>query len=317
MGAQPLVSVLMPAYNCAAFIKQAINSIINQTYTNWELLIADDCSKDNTRKIAEGYTDPRIKFYHNTQNLGYLQTWNKLAALAKGEYITFQDADDYCAPNRIELLLNYMLTNPTCGACGSNYIWVSEDDKELKQSNFELTHAGITKAMPAKYEFIGSALMIKKEVLSTIGYYNLFFDRMGGEDHYWLYLITEKYEVANITQHLYYYRYNTQSVSGNLTNNPKKIFTGELIDTLINQRKTTGTDDLADGNTDKLNKWYTQKAAPFLNNKAHLYSYLSKRRFYEGHKQQALQLAFMAIKLKPFNINYIKDYFYFFKNKNN
>jgi hypothetical protein len=90
-----------------------------------------------------------------------------------------------------------------------------------------------------------------------------------------------------------------------------------LIETLINQRKTTGTDDLADGKQEKLDNWYTQKAAPFLNNKAHLYSYLSKRRFYEGHKQQALQLAFMAIKLKPFNINYIKDYFYFFKNKNN
>ena len=315
MSAKPLVSVLMPAYNCAAFIKQAVDSIINQTYTNWELLIADDCSKDNTRKIAEGYTDPRIKFYHNTQNLGYLQTWNKLAVLAKGEYITFQDADDYCTTYRIELLLNHMLANPACGACGSNYVWVNEDGLELKRSNFLLDNSSIINAMPAKFEFIGSALMIKKEVLSTIGYYNLFFDRLGGEDHYWLYLIAEKYEVANIPQHLYFYRYNTQSVSGNLANNPKKIFTGELIETLINQRKTTGTDDLAEGKQEKLENWYIQKAAPFLNNKAHLYSYLAKRRFYEGHKQQALQLAFMAIKLMPFNINYIKDYFYFLKNK--
>lgn len=313
MSTQPLVSVLMPAYNCAAFIKQAIDSIINQTYTNWELLIADDCSKDNTRKIAEGYTDSRIKFYHNTKNLGYLQTWNKLAALAKGGFITFQDADDYCAPKRIELLLNHMLANPACGACGSNYVWVSEDGVELKRSTFLLDNSSIVNAMPGKFEFIGSALMIKKETLNTVGYYNTFFDRLGGEDHYWLYLIAEKYEVANIAQHLYFYRYNTQSVSGNLTNNPKKIFTGELIETLIKQRKTTGTDDLADGNIEKLNNWYNEKAAPFLRDKANLYSYLAKRRFYEGHKNQALQLALKALIANPLKIEYIKDYFHFLK----
>jgi glycosyltransferase involved in cell wall biosynthesis len=312
---QPLISILMPAYNCATFIKQAIESVINQSYANWELLIADDCSTDNTRKIAENYIDSRIKFHHNTKNLGYLQTWNKLAALAEGEFITFQDADDYCAENRIELLLKHMTNNPLCGACGSNYIWVNEENIELKKSDFELTHIGITKAMPAKYEFIGSALMIKKEVLKTIGYYNLYFDRLGGEDHYWLCLIAEKYQVANISEHLYYYRYNTQSVSGNLTNNPRKIFTGELIEGLINQRKITGTDDLADGNIEKLDSWYTEKAAPFLTNKAYLYSYLAKRRFYEGHKKQALQLALKAITSKPLKIQYLKDYLYFLKNK--
>ncbi len=314
-SALPLVSIIMPAYNTEKFVRAAIDCIINQTYTNWELLIADDCSKDNTKKIVESYTDARIKFYHNTENSGYLKTWNKLAALAKGTYITFQDADDYCSTNRIELLLNYMIENPECGACGSNYVWISEEDEELKRSAFLLTNNDMVTAMPARFEFIGSALMIKKEVLDTVGYYNTFFDRLGGEDHYWLYLIAEKYKVANIPQHLYYYRYNTQSVSGNLTNNPRKIYTGELIERLINQRKETGSDDLADGKTDKLNQWYIDKAAPFLNNNAYLYSYLAKRRFYEGHKKQALQLALKAAMLKPFNIIYIKDYLYFLKNK--
>jgi glycosyltransferase involved in cell wall biosynthesis len=233
IAGNPLISILMPAYNCAAFIIQAIDSILTQTYTNWELLIADDCSTDTTRQIADSYSDKRIKFYHNAQNAGYLQTWNKLAALATGEYITFMDADDYSANNRLELLLDYMVNNPVCGACGSNYVWVNEENGELKKSDFLLTNAAIVAAMPAKYEFIGSALMIKKEVLNTVGYYNTFFDRLGGEDHYWLYLISEKYTIANIPQHLYYYRYNIQSVSGNLTNNPRKIFSGELIETLM------------------------------------------------------------------------------------
>lgn len=311
----PLVSVLMPAYNCGKFVQHAIQSILNQTYTHWELLIADDCSTDDTKKVAESFSDPRIKFYHNTTNQGYLKTWNKLAALAKGEYITFQDADDYCSPNRIELLYNYMVQHTDCGACGSNYVWVSEEDVELKRSDFSLNHTAIVEAMPARYHFIGSALMIRKTVLDTIGYYNLFFDRLGGEDHYWLFLIAEKYTVANVPEHLYFYRYNTQSVSGNLANNPRKIFTGELIESLIAQRKQTGTDDLANGDIAALNAWLENKAAPFLANKAELYSYLSKRRFYEGHKRQALDLAKKAVWAAPFNLGYIKNYFYFLRNK--
>lgn len=315
--ATPLVSVLMPAYNCQKFINKAIDSILHQSYTNWELLIADDCSTDSTKKLAEGYNDPRIKFHHNTQNLGYLKTWNKLAALAKGEFITFQDADDYCTTDRIELLVNYMQANSGCGACGSNYTWVSEEDKVLKQSDFALTHTDIVNAMPGRWNFIGSALMIRTEVLTTVGYYNEFFDRLGGEDHYWLYLIAEKYSIANVHEVLYYYRYNTQSVSGNLANNPRKIFTGDLIESLINQRRETGIDDLAAGNISKLNKWYDDKAAPFLHNKGELFTYLAKRRFYEGHKKQALQLAWQAVMAKPFNIQYIKNYFYFLRNKAN
>lgn len=309
------VTILMPAYNCANYIEKAIESIIRQTHTNWELLIADDCSTDNTRKIAQSYADQRIKFYHNDTNQGYLKTWNKLAALATGDYITFQDADDYCAKNRIKLLLQYMVNNPGCGACGSNYIWVNEEGKELKKSDFALTSNEIREAMPHKYEFIGSALMIKKEVLNTIGFYNTFFDRLGGEDHYWLYLISEKYEIANIKEHLYYYRYNTQSVSGNLSDNPRKLFTGELIESLILQRKKNGTDDLEQNKIEELNIWYQKKAEPFLHDKAYLYSYLSKRRFYEGHKKQALQLALNALLIKPFNVSYIRNYLYFLRNK--
>lgn len=312
---QPLVSILMPAYNCAAFIRQAIDSIFAQTYTNWELLIADDASTDQTKAIAETYLDPRVKHYPNLQNLGYLETWNKLAALAQGDYVTFMDADDYSAPNRVELLLNYMLANPTCGAVGSNYVWVSEAGVELKRSDFPLTHQDIVNPIPQQWHIIGSALMIKAEVLQTIGYYNTFFNRLGQEDHYWFYLITEKYQVANIQQHLYYYRYNTQSVSGNLANNPRKLFTGELVEMLIESRKQTGSEFLADGKTDELNKWLDTKAAPYLSNKAHMLHYLAKRRFYEGHKQQALGYAKLAVLAKPLNLQYLKDYIYFYRNR--
>ena len=90
----------MPAYNCEKYIHQAIDSVLNQTHINFELLIADDCSTDTTKQIIDSYKDPRIKTFHNNINLGYLKASNKLFSLCKGSYITFQDADDTSELNR-------------------------------------------------------------------------------------------------------------------------------------------------------------------------------------------------------------------------
>ncbi len=121
---EPLVSVIIPAYNCERFIIQSLDSIINQTYQNLEIIVCDDASKDKTRKIIDSYSDPRIKRFHNEYNMGYLITWNKLMAFATGEYITFQDADDVSDTKRIEILLKAFYNFPEISAVGSNYQWI-------------------------------------------------------------------------------------------------------------------------------------------------------------------------------------------------
>src|ERR1700752_3454291 len=126
-----LVSVIMPAYNCEKYVKKAIDSILNQTYSNFELLIADDCSKDSTKNIIDSYTDNRIKRFHNETNMGYLQASNKLFKECEGDFITFQDADDYSAPNRLELLISFLEKNSSYSCVGSNVIKVDDSDNEL------------------------------------------------------------------------------------------------------------------------------------------------------------------------------------------
>lgn len=308
-----LVSILMPAYNAEAFIEKSIRCILNQTYENWELLIADDASKDKTRKMIESFSDNRILTFHNGTNLGYLETWNKLIRKAKGSFITFLDADDLCPSNRIETLLKAFQNDPELGAVGSNYNRIDDHGKIKETSSFPLTHKEIQVAMPQKYYFIGSALMIRKKVYETIGAYNNFFNRMGAEDHYWVYLIMEKFKMCNVKEALYSYRFNENSVTGNIANNPSKINAPLILEHLMNQRKSTGTDDLESGKIDDLNNMLNDLNKPFENNPSYYFYYVAKRRFYEGHKKLSLKYIKKAIFKSPLKLQYYRDLLYFIR----
>jgi glycosyltransferase involved in cell wall biosynthesis len=310
---KPLVSVLMPAYNAEPFVAEAIKGVLNQTYSNLELLIADDASTDNTKNIVSTFSDSRIKLFHNDKNLGYLQTWNKLIKEAKGEYITFQDADDLCALNRIELLVEVLDSNRDVSVVSSNFTRITSDNRAEETSDFPTEHTAIQNAMPQQFYFIGSALMIRKIVYETIGGYHTFFDRMGAEDHYWVYLVLEKFKMTSLKEALYHYRFNENSVSGNISNNPSKINAQQICAHLIAQRRATETDDLQEGKDDVLKQKLAQLNKPFVDDSSYYYYYVAKRRFYEGHKGLAIKNMWKAIQTSPWRFNYYKDLFYFLR----
>ena len=106
----PLISILMTSYNREDFISEAIESVLNSTYKNFELIIVDDCSSDNTLQIAKNYAnkDQRIRVYLNEKNIGDYPNRNKAASYAKGKYIKYLDADDTIYSWAIEVLVNYM-----------------------------------------------------------------------------------------------------------------------------------------------------------------------------------------------------------------
>jgi glycosyltransferase involved in cell wall biosynthesis len=314
-GQSILISILMPAYNCEKYVTQAIDSILNQTYTNWELLTADDSSKDNTRKIIDNYSDPRIKRFHNKSNIGYLKTWNKLIAESKGNYITFLDADDTSELNRLELLIKTFISSPDeIGAIGSNYNRIDDKNNIVFTSDFKLTNEEIVAQMPKKFDILGSGIMIKREVYESIGGYHTFFDRIGAEDYYWIYLISEKYKIINIADVLYNYRFNPNSVMGNLSLNPQKLFIIDVIKKVIEQRKENGNDDISNNNLNGITYFLESKLNTIGKEKHQLLHYISKRRFYEGHKKLAINTLIKAIFNKPFNIDLYKDLYYFIKN---
>lgn len=103
-----LVSIITPSYNSAEFIEETIQSVMNQTYENWEWLITDDLSKDNTVEILKKYNDPRIKLHVLEKNGGAGNARNKSLERAKGRYIAFLDSDDYWYPDYLKIMTSYM-----------------------------------------------------------------------------------------------------------------------------------------------------------------------------------------------------------------
>lgn len=107
------ISIISPSYNCAQYIEDTIQSVLAQTYNNWELLIQDDCSTDNTKEVVERYAliDPRIKYECNSQNSGAAITRNNALCRAQGKWIAFLDSDDLWYPEKLEKQVKFMVEN--------------------------------------------------------------------------------------------------------------------------------------------------------------------------------------------------------------
>lgn len=115
----PLITVLMPVYNGGQYLSEAIDSILNQTFCDFEFLIIDDGSTDNSVNIIKTYSDPRIRLIYNKRNQGVVKSLNKGIMLSKGKFIARMDSDDISLPGRFSQQLNYFKANQDVGICGT------------------------------------------------------------------------------------------------------------------------------------------------------------------------------------------------------
>ncbi len=147
-----LVSIIMPSWNTGRFITESINSVINQTYSHWELIIVDDCSTDNTDDIVSSFNEDRIRYFKNEKNQGAALTRNRALREANGEWIAFLDSDDLWRPEKLEKMLNFMKSN--------NYVFAYHDfekiDEESLPLNIYVTGPKIvTKRKMYNYDYVG------------------------------------------------------------------------------------------------------------------------------------------------------------------
>jgi len=134
---EPIVSVLIPTYNKAEFLGEAIESVLNQTFKDFELIIVDDCSKDNTDDVVKRYQDDcRVKYFKNVKNLGIGGNWNKTLGLATGKYIKFLMGDDKFEPELLEKYVSVMENNPNVSLVTS-YRGVFGDRKSIIKQPLE------------------------------------------------------------------------------------------------------------------------------------------------------------------------------------
>ena len=132
MNKEPLISIITPNYNCAAYIAQTIESVLAQTYKNWEMLIQDDSSSDDSMSIALSYAqkDPRIKVEVNKSNVGTAISRNNAIRRSQGEYLAFLDSDDLWVPTKLEKQISFMLAN-NCEFSYACYEHINGDGKSL------------------------------------------------------------------------------------------------------------------------------------------------------------------------------------------
>jgi glycosyltransferase involved in cell wall biosynthesis len=165
----PKVTVLMPVYNSENYLREAIECILNQTFTDFEFLIMNDGSTDNSAQIIESYKDPRITPVQNEKNLGLIATLNKGLKLCKGEYIARIDSDDISPVDRLEKQVKFLNSHPEMGACSGHIRTFGARDGEIW--NYP-TECDLTKASLIFYpSMVHGNVLIRKESFIKAGFY--------------------------------------------------------------------------------------------------------------------------------------------------
>ena len=210
----PLLSVLVPAYNVEHYISSCIRSLLIQTYQPIEVLICDDGSSDNTWQVISAVRDERISVFSNDGNIGKNKTCSFLLEKAKGEFITIHDADDVSAPTRFEKQMAFLMAHPDYGMCGTNFISFLNNGTVVRKSDLATEYEPIRKLIRTRSQFHGPTIVLRKCILSQVGGLYRYFTR--AEDIDLTMRIAEKFKVANLPGHLYFYRHQPFSLTNDI-----------------------------------------------------------------------------------------------------
>jgi len=208
----PKISVLMSVYNGEKYLRELVESILNQTYKNFEFIIINDGSTDNTLNILKGYNDSRIKIY-SQENIGLTKSLNKAIRLSKGKYIARVDVDDIATPRRLEKQIDFLNSNPEIGLVGSFGIKIDKVGQTIQKIILPVFDKKIRKELIKANVFIHGSVMVRKEIFEKVGYYNEIFKY--AQDYELWGRIAQIYKLHNLPEVLLIRRETKDSLSSN------------------------------------------------------------------------------------------------------
>jgi glycosyltransferase involved in cell wall biosynthesis len=209
MEQSELVSIILPTHNGSQYIKQSLESCLNQTYRNIELIVVNDASEDDTGEIACSYDDPRIIYLKNESNMGLANSLNKGFLESKGDYLTWTSDDNFYAPDALARMLSEVRRSPSVDFVYANYYRIDENGKiiervRVKESLYLLIN-----------NCVGPCFLYTRRVYEKIGDYNP--DSVLAEDYeYWIRAL-KQFKMHQVEHYLYYHRFHRDSLTAKHT----------------------------------------------------------------------------------------------------
>lgn len=202
----PAISVIMSVYNNGSCVKRSIDSIIGQTFKDWEMIICDDGSIDDSYQIIAGYAkrDSRITVIKNERNMGLAYSLNYAISMAKSNILARQDADDWSSPNRFEIQYPFVMKHPEYAIVGTGWYNVKDNNRFIKMLPKERPEA---RDLIRDGGFMHPTWMMRKDIIEKVGFYTVRNETMRSQDyHLMMKLYGAGYSACNIQHPLYYYK---------------------------------------------------------------------------------------------------------------
>ena len=282
------VSIILPTYNGAKYIRRSIDSCLQQTYKNIELIIVDDGSIDETPRIIDSYKDNRIRYLRHDKNRGLPNALNTGFAEASGDYLTWTSDDNYYALNAIERMFKFSRDNK-CHFVYCNYYWFNDENP----SNLNLIKKPDVPAFKIGNS-IGACFLYSSEVKKAVGEYDP--DTFLAEDYdYWI-RVSQKFPMCHLNEPLYFFRVHDNSLTSRfekqfdiqiisylvlLKNNVLDVeqTTKQLINLVAIRKNMTRQGNTLDLSTSFINKLYAFSTAVLIKCKLEMYRSLAFFRF--------------------------------------
>lgn len=198
---KPKISVIMPVYNGELYLKEALASIFNQTFKNFELIVIDDGSTDKTLEILKKIADKRLKILINKNNLGLSKALNKGVFAAKGEYIARCDVDDVNDKNRFKKQVDFLDQNPKYVLVGSNADAINTKSRKIGFLKMPETDKQIRRSIIIRNNILHPSVMLRMETLKEVGNYRELFN-LGAEEYDLWFRLLKKGKAYNLQEPL-------------------------------------------------------------------------------------------------------------------
>lgn len=206
------ISVILPVYNSETTIEAAVKSILSQSFKDFELIIINDGSSDDTEQIINSFKDKRIKYIKNVKNIGLIASLNIGIKFSSSEYIARMDSDDISHPSRLKKQILFLKNNPKIDILGTGIFIIDKNNKILKKKFFPKNDKLIKLTMPLYCCVCHATVMMKKTLFTDIGYYNNNCEYV--EDYaLWLRAFQKNKTFFNLPKLLYYVRDDNSSVT--------------------------------------------------------------------------------------------------------